>query len=295
MVKNTKPKILIFGGSGQIGSRTKILLAKRYQIIAPTHDQVDIINKQRVENFINHHRPNQILYSAGVTGIDKAPEQPKEAFVLNAGAIYYISSLAQKLNIPLYYLSTEVVFNGKKTNMPYNEHDQPDPLSFLAQTKRAGELITLNSSSNNSVIRLIICYSPSFSGKTDIARMALSKVQNGETFTATTDQKINPVYVDHIVNALEKILIHKASGIFHIGAKDCTTPFEFCKKVVKAFHLNEKLILPTTFAKFSKTRSEPRPQHEWLDVNKFSKKFGSSSLHTIDEGVELFKKNFYKK
>lgn len=292
MKLRVKDKILIFGGSGQIGSKAKLLLSKNFKVIAPAREEVDITSKSQIENFIKSCNPNQILYSAGFTSIDNAPKYPGETFILNAGALYYISDLAKKKGIPIHYLSTETVFGGSNSHSPYSENDQPNPLPFLAQTKRAGELIILNSSSKNSVVRLIMCYSSVYDRKMDIARLALSKVLNGESFLATTDQKINPIYVDHLISALEKILTNRASGIFHVGATDYTTPFDFCRKVIKAFNLDEKLILPTTFSKFSKKRQEPRPKHQWLDVNKFLKTFGPDSLHTIDEGIAVFKKNF---
>lgn len=293
-MSNKKEKLLIFGGSGQIGSRAKILLSKKYKLITPSHQQVDITNRSEVENFIRASKPNQILYSVGFTSIDKGPEQPKEAFMLNAGAIYYITSFVQKRDIPVRYLSTEVVFNGKKKDSPYTEEDQPDPMSFLAQTKRTGELATLSGSPKNSVIRLIICYSASYEQKLDIARMVVKNLREENVFTSTRDQEINPIYVDHLIGALSLIIDNRASGIYHVGAKDYTTPYEFCKKIAKSLGLDTKLVKSTTFNKFSKTRPEPRPQHEWLDVSKFIKDFGKDSLFTVDEGIEAFKVGYLR-
>lgn len=291
-MSNKKEKVLIFGGSGQIGSRAKILLAEKYKVTAPSRQQVDITKRIEVENFIKSSQPNQIFYSIGFTSIDKGPEQPKEAFMLNAGGLYYVCHLAKVLDIPVHFLSTEVVFNGRKTDSPYNESDNPDPLSFLAQTKRIGELVTLNESAKNSVTRLVICYSASYNRKLDIARMVVKNLTQGDIFTSTTDQEINPIYVDHLIGAISLIIENRASGIYHVGAKDYTTPYQFSKKIAKSLNLDAKLIKSTTFSKFSKTRPELRPQHEWLDVSKFLKDFGKGSLFTIDEGIEAFRKEY---
>lgn len=293
-MSNKKDKLLIFGGSGQIGSRAKVILTKKYKVIAPSHKQVDITNRPEVENFIKACKPNQILYSVGFTSIDKGPEKPKEAFMLNAGCLYYVCHLAKTLDIPVHFLSTQVVFNGKKADSPYNENDHPDPLSFLAQTKRTGELVTLSASPKNSVIRLIICYSALYEPKLDIARMVVKNLTEGNIFTSTRDQEINPIYIDHLIGALSLIIDNQASGIYHVGAKDYTSPYEFCKKVAKSLGLDTKFIKSTTFNKFSKTRPEPRPQHEWLDVSKFIKDFGKDSLFTVDEGIQAFKEEYLR-
>lgn len=291
-MKKNKPKILIFGGSGQIGSRASMLFAKDFSVFTPSHREVDVTNRNQVEEIINQIKPQQILYSAGFTYIDKAPKQIGNSLMLNTGSLHYITDKARRLDIPTHYLSTEVVFDGLKSNSPYTEKDHPNPVSINGMTKRLGELITLDASKNNSVLRLIICYSAKFDKKLDLARFGVSKVIKGETFTSTNDQEINPIYVDYLVEALITILKNKASGIYHLGATDYTTPYDFVRRIVKRTGLDESLVLPTTFAEFSKTRPEKRPQHEWLSTKKFEKDFGKGILKSVEEGIEQFVKNY---
>lgn len=287
-----REKVLIYGGSGQIGSRAAQLLPAKFDIIAPSSKEVDVTNRGQVEKNIHTAHPDHILYAVGFTSIDKAPEQPADSYLLNAGAPTYITHTANKLRIPFHYLSTEVVFDGRLTSRPYKKEDKQNPLSFNAITKYLGELTTLDASSRNCVIRLIICYSASYERKLDLARLALSKIQSGENFTATNDQEINPIYVDHLVEAIATIMINHASGIYHVGATDYTTPYDFAKKIAKEFELNKSLVKSTTFKEFSKTRPELRPQHEWLDTSRFRRDFGAGILRSVDEGIKQFKKDY---
>lgn len=286
--------ILLLGGSGQIGSEFVRLLKNRYKIFAPTHQQLDVTNKPEVEDYIKHAKPDQIVYSIGFTSIDQAPTHINEALDLNVFGVSNVASIAAAKNIPIHYLSTEVVFNGYKDSAPYNEGDKPDPLSLNAKLKRLGELVTLDASSYNSIIRLIICYSCLYERKPDIARFAVKNLSEGKIFVSTGDQEINPIYVTHLIRAISLIIDNRASGIYHVGAKDYTTPAEFCKKVAKSLGLDPSLIETTTFDQFSKTRPEPRPQHEWLDVSKFLNDFGQDALFTVDEGVRAFTEDYQK-
>lgn len=289
-----KQKILIYGGSGQIGSKAFELLSRQFEVIAPLHQEVDVTDRKQIRENINQVNPSHILYCVGFTYIDKAPQQIGDSFMLNTGAVHYITEHARKKSLPFFYLSTEVVFDGTKEDAPYTEADQPNPLSINGMTKRLGELVTLDASSKNSVIRLIVCYSAMYKGKTDLARLALSKLMTGQAFTATNDQEINPIYIDHLIAALATILKNRAAGIYHLGATDYTTPYDFTKRLVRKLKLDESKIIPITFAEFSKTRPEPRPQHEWLNVSKFQKDFGRGILHTVDEGIEAFIKVYPK-
>lgn len=292
--KKIKEKILFLGGSGQIGSGFTKTLKNKYNIFAPTHGQIDIKDRSLVEKCIKDFKPDQIIYSIGFTSIDSAPQNPKEALELNVLGVFNTTQFAAVKKIPVHYLSTEVVFNGYKKENPYKEADRTDPLSLNAKLKKMGELVTLDQSPKNSVIRLIICYSSFYERKLDIARMVLRNLKQGKPFEATTDQEINPVYVTHLIKALSKIIDNRASGIYHVGAKDYTTPFNFCQKIAAKLGLDTKLIKGITFRQLSKTRPEPRPQHEWLDVSKFLKDFGENSLFTVDEGIEEFAKDYTK-
>lgn len=290
MVKNKK--ILILGGSGQIGSVAVKKLSKIFKIVTPTHSQLDVIDRDAVLKYLKRIKPAQILYTAGYTNTDGAREEAGKAFLLNAGAVLHISYFAAKLNIPFHYLSTELVFNGEKSSSPYTEKDAPDPLLVNGKTKQLGELATLNASKNNSVIRLIMCYSPFFKKKGDLARLIAKKLKEGQEFSATDDQLVNPIYVNHLVDAIEKILEKRASGIFHVGATTYTTPYKFAKLVAKILKLNDSLIKPVKFKDFSKTRPEPRPKDQWLDTKKFIRTFGKGILKPVEVGIQDFARDY---
>lgn len=291
-MQSKKQKVLIYGGSGQIGSHAILRLPEKFDVIHPSHSEVDVTAKSQVEQNIKKERPDQILYAAGYTNTDAAKHEPGKSFWLNAGAIMNITHLAAKMRIPVYYLSTEIVFDGTKTESAYTEKDTPNPLLTNGKTKRLGELATLDASKQNCVVRLIMCISPYYERKKDLARLVVSKLTNHETFTATDNQTVNPIYVDHLITALRVLLQNRANGIYHVGATDFTTPYKFARKLAQAFGLNKSLVQKTTFEQFSKTRPEPRPQHQWLDTTKFRTEFGEGILHSVEEGIAAFKKDY---
>ena len=166
-------KILIYGGTGQIGSVAVKNLAKHFEVIAPTHKQVDVTGRQSVLKNINAVKPSQILYCAGYTDTDGARQEADKSFLLNCGAVLHIAYYAAKKKIPFHYLSTELVFNGEKSDKPYTEEDLPDPLLINGKTKRLGEIAALSTSKYNSVLRLIMCYSTYYPKKTDLRSSSL--------------------------------------------------------------------------------------------------------------------------
>lgn len=281
-------KILLFGGTGLVGSRFHELLKDEFEITSPTHLEVDLLNPEQIRQKIIQTKPDQILYAAGFTNVDKAEEEGGLAYNLNTKAPEIIAKISK--GIPIIYLSTDYVFDGTKSDSPYSEEDKPNPLSTYAKSKRKGEEIILSASNENSVLRLIMPYSAVYTKKMDLARIILSKLKNNEKILGVSNQKVNPIFVDHLVFAIAEVLKAKASGIYHLGATSFTTPLKFAKLIALEFNLDQNLIEQTTLKEFSKSRIALRPKDSWLDTHKFISEFGNGILHSVEEGIKEFKK-----
>lgn len=292
--KAKRQKILVYGISGLLGSRINQLLKGKFKIVAPPHSHLNLLDQRKVEKNINDVMPDQIIYAAGLTKVDFCQLHKREAFALNFTAAKTIAQKAAFLGIPVCYISTDAVFDGTNSKRPYKENDKTNPISVYGKSKLAGEMAVLETSPQNSVIRAIMLYSSSFPHKKDFVRLAYESLKNGDKFIAIEDQIINPTLVDDLVWAIDKILERRANGIYHIGATDYTTNFGFVEKIAKTFKFNKNLIVGEKFDKFFKDKPAPRTKFCWLDTSKFQKEFGKNIIHTLDDGIAIFKKQIKK-
>ncbi len=276
------------------GSRVSQLLSKQFKIIGPPHSHLDLLNKKAVQKNIRDVQPDQILYMAGITKVDEAEKNKKLAFALNAEAVKFVAESAKEFNIPLHYISTDAVFDGKQKNKVYKEDSKTNPISIYGKSKLQGEKVVIGISKQNSVIRTIMIYSANFPHRKDFARSAYESLINKRQFSGIVDQIINPTFIDDLVYAIGAILEKRARGIYHVAATDFTTNYGFVKKIAKTFKINEKLIVKTTFDEFFKDKPAKRGQYIRLSTAKFSKEFGTHFLHSVDEGIALFKKQIKK-
>lgn len=289
---NIKERILIFGGSGLIGSYFIRVYSQIYNIISPSHSEVDVTNYESIKDCIDEVKPHKIIYMAGMAKLDEAEDNPELALISNYKAVEFITNQTKKYGTTVLYISSNAVFNGNKSDSPYTEKDIPDPISIYGTSKLLGEKITLTSSSNNSVLRLIIVYSAIYKRKLDFARIVLKALMNNQKLYAFTDQIINPLYVEDAVRAINTVLEKGAVGIYHLGAKDHCSNYEFAKKIAIKFKFNKELIIPCTVNEYYIGRSAKRMKYGWLDVEKFTSKFGNNILHSVDDSIDLFKKKF---
>lgn len=290
----SKEKVLLFGGSGMVGSVFQRLLSDEFAIVAPARDQVNVTKAPQIRQAIEMVGPNFIVNSAALADVDGCEKDARRAYRVNSYAPGVIAWEAGAMRVPVCQISTDYIFDGKKDYQPYTEADEPNPISVYGRSKRLGEERVLNASPNNLVVRIIMPYCTSFERKGDIVRTPLKLFQKGSPISGVVDQKINPIACSDLVAFLALLIKTRQSGVWHAGALDFTTPADLFQRVARQFGFSDSLVSPVTFSEFSRSRVAPRPQNSWLDCSKFVNRFGKGVLHTIDQSLELFARELKK-
>ena len=132
-------KILIIGGRGQLGRElVQKGQARKFDVLAPSHDQMDITDINAVEKVISLHQPACVINAAAYTQVDKAEIEESLAFAVNKTGCKHLAQICAKMEIPLFQVSTDYVFNGQK-HSPYHELDPISPTGVYGRSKAAGE------------------------------------------------------------------------------------------------------------------------------------------------------------
>jgi dTDP-4-dehydrorhamnose reductase len=284
-----KKKMLLFGGTGLIGSRI-IQLLNNFEIYAPVRNTVDLTKKSAVEKIISETDCDVIVYAAGVTNQDFAEKNRDLALYINKEIIQLIVKKIEHKKIPVVYFSTDAVFSGKQKDRPYTETDRPSPVNYYGLTKLAGEEAVLSASNINLVLRLISVYTGISHDKLDFARITVKNLSAGKSCYGIIDQFFNPILVDTIVSGLDLLITKKISDIVHLGATDYLSNYDFTKLVAKKFSFDEKLIIQIKLKDFYKKRDAQRGKFAWLDTTLAQKILGSGVLKTNKQNINLFYK-----
>jgi len=132
--------ILLTGGHGLIGEELqKIFRENGVEYDAPTHKEMDILSS----NLVDYTDCDLIVHCAAYTDVANAEYDKKICYDTN---VIGTRNLAL-LGIPMIYISTDGVFNGRTGN--YGELDYPDPVNFYGLTKLLGEYEALRTSGVN--------------------------------------------------------------------------------------------------------------------------------------------------
>ena len=132
-------KILVFGASGQIGREVcRAAWPPRYAILPLDRKAVDITKSAAVSAMLARETPDLVINLAAYTAVDRAESEPDVAWAANCAGAAHIAGACDESATPLVHLSTDYVFDGRKTG-PYREEDAVGPLGVYGRSKEAGE------------------------------------------------------------------------------------------------------------------------------------------------------------
>lgn len=287
-------KVLVFGGSGLVGSKFIDLNKNSFDIKAPLVNEVDILKKDQLINLTQEFNPDTLINFAAYTQVEKAEKQEGDqegiCYLINAVGAKNVAEVSKQFNKKLIHISTEYVFDGTKSNSPYTEKDQQNPINWYGTTKYFAEQFVLENGGSSLIVRICMPFSSFYELKKDVARFFLEQLRMGNEIIAIDDQKITPTLVDDIASALKIFVESPSFGIYHVCSKSSTTPFEFAKLLAKFFNLDTSLIKPISFDKYNQKKQAKLLKNSWLDSTKFRQEYGENYLHTIEENIQVFKK-----
>lgn len=268
-----KRKILVTGSSGMLGTDLCKELLPDYDVVgldilkANKTLQSDITSKDSLIEAVKKAKPDLIIHAAAWTDVDGCEEDSEKSKKINILGTENIISSASELKIPIVYISTDFVFDGKKKT-PYNEGDKTSPLSVYGQSKLEGEKV-VSRLSKYLIIRSGWLYGEN--GK-NFVNTILDISKNKKTIEVVNDQKGSPTYTKDLAKAIKKFIDinkHESKSIYHISNNGEVSWYDYAKEILSIAHVDDITLVPIDSEKLG--RLAKRPSYSVLDNSKFEK------------------------
>lgn len=272
-----KKIVLVTGAYGQLGNELQAIASHfpSLQILFTGRNELDITDKNSVEKYFESNAPQVAINCAAYTAVDKAESESEKAQLINVTATGYLADACRHLNIPFIHISTDFVYDGKKSQ-PYLETDAVNPLGVYAKTKLEGEQRALQKHKKTIVIRTSWVYS-SFGNNFVKTMLRLGKEK--PELRVVNDQTGSPTYARDLADTLLKItLLCEAInqyGIFHYSNEGAITWCEFAKTILELKGI-ETPVHPITTQEFPTPAQ--RPAYSVMSKEKIIKTFGIRPL-----------------
>ena len=232
-----RKKLLLVGAGGMLArdlEKATRALPAAYELVARTHSQLDIRDRDRVLKEAKRLRPDVIVNCAAYTDVDGAESHPDEAFAVNCAGVENLASAARDVGSLLVHISTDFVFDGRKEGF-YVEEDEPNPISTYARSKYEGEERVRSSGVEHLIVRTGWLYGERGNNfvKT-IRRLALEK----GTIRVVCDQRGSPTWSVELSEAILSLLAKGGRGTFHAVGEGACSRKEFAEETVRLSELS---------------------------------------------------------
>lgn len=265
--------ILVTGCKGQLGSEFKKIKNKFPDYVFIFKDlDLDITNKNKLENFINQHSVNIILNTAAYTNVSKAEIEKYKAQQINELGVKNLVELCEKYDCKLIHFSTDYVYSSKNKK-PINETMKTNPLNYYGISKRNGELFIENSNSESIIIRISWLYS--LCGK-NFVNTIIQKGEKEKKIDVVNDQFGCPTNARDLAYDTMKILesnlkLDYDGKIYNYSNLGYTNWSDFAKQIIKICNLN--CSVNEVSSNYFKS-SVKRPKYSITDKKKIISNFG---------------------
>jgi dTDP-4-dehydrorhamnose reductase len=191
--------VLVLGSSGQLATNLRELLTDATYC---GRDTLDLSEPSRVTAAIEAMRPSAIINAAGYTGVDKAESEPAVAWGINAEGVAAAARAATVLDVPFVYVSTDYVFDGRKT-AEYAEDEPTHPLSVYGATKLAGELATRALCKTSWILRVSWLFSEH---GTNFVKTILRLAATRDELKVVADERGRPTYARDVAAVIAEMV-----------------------------------------------------------------------------------------
>ena len=295
MIKKVK-KILFTGGTGLLSSFWAISLSsKNYKITlglnkrllrskSANYEQINFENTIELEKKIKSNNFDLVIHSAGITDVDKCENNPAEANKVNYIYTKNLANVCKKLKTKLIYISTDQVFDGKKSL--YSEDDVCNPINIYSKTKLKSENYIKKKLKNYLIIRT------NFFGKgpyyrTSFTDKLIEDLKNEKKFYTSSKIFFSPISMPLLVKCSMMLINKNSTGTFNISSSQQISKLSFAKLVAKEYNLNSKNIIDSS--KISKKSNVKRPSNMSLSNQKL-RKFLNLNIPSINQQIKKLKK-----
>ena len=216
--------------------------------------------KKDVEEF----KPDYLFHLGAFTDLEYCEENVDDTYMTNTISVENAVYIANNLNIPLLYISTAGIFDGKQDT--YDDWDLPNPLGHYARSKYAGEVFV-----EKNIQKHLICRAGWMMGagpKKDkkFVQKIMQQIKDGKKELFIVNDKLGtPTYTHDFAQNVKLLLEKEYWGLYNMVCGGITGRFEVAEELIKILKLEDDVkVIPVDSSYWKKEYYAERPPSERL-------------------------------
>jgi dTDP-4-dehydrorhamnose reductase len=262
-------KVAVIGSTGQLGQ--DLMRVFDEDAVGFAHQDLDVMDEASVASAMSSLRPDWVLNTAAFHRVDDCEVDPTSTFAVNAVGALNVARAAAEVGSGVVFYSTDYVFGGeeRERNHPYEEGDNPEPLSVYGTSKVAGEQLVMQANERHLVVRSAGLYGTATSRKGwTFPELMLNKARTDGFVRVVTDQVLSPTFTADLAQKTKELIEHYALGLFHLTNDGECSWFEFARGAFDLAGVDVEME-PVDSAQFQQRAR--RPAYSALDTARLEK------------------------
>jgi len=295
-----KKKIYIAGCGGMLGEAFYTQFNDDYTIKCTDKDVnepwlsfLDFRDFEAYKKEVMDFKPDYLFHLGAYTDLEFCELNADETFITNTLGVENAVYFANELNIPLLYISTAGIFDGKKEL--YDDWDQPNPLGVYARSKYMGERFVVENSR-----RYLVCRAGWMMGsgpKKDkkFIQKLMKQIKDGKKeLFIVNDKDGTPTYTHDFALTVKALIEKEYWGLYNCVCGGQTSRLEVARELLKVTGKeNEIKINVVTSEYFKDVFFAERPASERLITKKLDMR-GVNQMRDWRVALKEYVDNYYQ-
>lgn len=295
-----KKKIYIAGCGGMLGEAFYKIFAEEYElkctdidINEPWLSHLDFRDYDAYAKDVTEFQPDYLFHLGAYTDLEYCETHQDDTYATNTMAVENAVYIANKLDIPILYISTAGIFDGSQDT--FDDFDKPNPMGHYARSKYAGEVFV-----SKNVQRHLICRAGWMMGsgpKKDkkFVQKIMRQLKNGKKNLFVVNDKLGtPTYTHDFAQNVKLLLEKEYWGLYNMVCGGITGRFEVVQELIKILDLESEIKITEVDSDYWKNEYfAARPASERL-INKKLNLRGVNIMRDWRVCLREYVENYYQ-
>ena len=273
-----KKKIYMAGCGGMLGEAFHSIFSNDYELKCTDIDVNDTwlekLDFRSFENYfkdVDNFKPDYLFHIGAYTDLEYCEANQDDTYNTNTKSVENAVNISNKLDIPIIYISTAGIFDGKKDT--FDESDTPVPTSCYATSKYQGELFVQKNSNKHLICRAGWMMGGGPNKDKKFIQKIIKQIKDGKKELFIVDDKVGtPTYTYDFANNLKLLLENNKWGLFNMVCSGFVSRFDVTKELISILNLeNEIKITEVNSDYWKREYFVLRPDSECLINGKLNK------------------------
>lgn len=267
-------KIYIAGCGGMLGEAFYVQFKNDYELRCTDKDVneewlsfLDFRDLDSYRNDVKKFQPDYLFHLGAYTDLEYCEDNPDDTYKTNTLSVENAVYISNELNIPLLYISTAGIYDGKKEL--YDDWDIPNPLGVYARSKYMGERFVLENSQKYLVCRAGWMMGAGPKKDKKFIQKLMKQIRDGrKELFIVNDKDGTPTYTHDFAKNVKLLLEKEVWGLYNMVCGGQTSRLEVAHELLHILKKeNEIKIKVVTSDYFKNEYYAKRPPSERL-INK---------------------------